>query len=136
LVTYCCCCHVAGHQAGDQLTFSWTFRGVGSAVCLHDGEVVDNCTSPVKVAAKALTADTKKTFTVVFTDICGRQKNASYSYTQSGVTADSKVELPITGTGGTGTGTGGTRNAAVGVATSLRTLVLSLLAAVAFAALL
>jgi hypothetical protein len=125
------------HQAGDQLTFSWTFRGVGSAVCYHDGAVVADCASPVKVAAKALTAtDAKKTFTVVFTDVCGRQKNASYSYTQSGVTADSKVELPITGTGGTGTGTGGTRNAAVGVATSLRTLVLSLLAAVAFAALL
>jgi hypothetical protein len=129
------------HQAGDQLTFSWTFRGVGSAVCYHDGAVVADCASPVKVAAKALTAtDAKKTFTVVFTDVCGRQKNASYSYTQSGVTADSKVELPITTAGGAGTpttGTGsGTRNAAEGVATSLRTLVLSLLAAVAFAALL
>jgi hypothetical protein len=129
-------------QAGDQLTFSWTFRGVGNAACYHDGEVVENCTSPVKVASKPLAAAVKKTFTVVFTDVCGRTKNASYSYTQAGVTADDKVEQPATpGEGAPAPGVGGSpapRNAAepVAVAASLRTLLLSLLAAVAFAALL
>lgn len=60
--------------------------------CYHGSTLIADCESPVTVQAKDVSAaDAKIAFTVEFTDVCGEVKKAEYSYTQAGVTADTKA---------------------------------------------
>ena len=88
-------------QTGSTLKLQWTFNGVGTATCTHDGITVPNCKSPLTLQANAITsADTKHSFTVTFSDVCGRVKTANFSYTQKGVVPETKVDPEGPATGG------------------------------------
>lgn len=97
--------HVLGVlQAGDQIELGWEFYAVSETQeCYHDGQKLTACNSPMTITANNLTSDTEHQFTVVMTDICGHQKNASYRYTSAGVTKMSQIDYiadtPTTGTG-------------------------------------
>ena len=90
---------------GDPITLAWQFVGAGSAVCTHDGAPVSNgihgkCVSPLTVTARAFgSAATTHEVRVVFTDVCGRERTAKYSYTQAGLTVLTAPEV-VTTTGG------------------------------------
>lgn len=88
-----CCCL----QAGDSITFSWKFVGIKvTQNCYHGDTLIADCESPVTVQAKDVSAaGAKVTFTVKFTDVCGEVKEADYSYTQAGVTAETKVTILV-----------------------------------------
>lgn len=36
-------------QSGDSITFSWHFVGIGKEQCFHDGEELQECSSPLQV---------------------------------------------------------------------------------------
>jgi hypothetical protein len=72
--------------AGDSVVLTWQFIGIGSATCMHDGEVVSNapagtCVSPLTITARAFSAalPTHK-LVVTFTDVCGRVRTAEFDY--------------------------------------------------------
>jgi len=87
-------------QDGENITFSWQFVGTGSQRCYHDEVFLPGpCSSPMSVTAKSVSGASSIThvFRVEFTDVCGNSKNASYMYTQEGVTALTKIDyIPVT----------------------------------------
>ena len=100
------------------MKLEWTFNGVGTTACTHDGVTVLNCKAPMVIQANEISSeDTKHNFTVTFTDICGREKVASFSYTQKGVVPETVVDpvVPVTlsgngvasGSDGSGSGSSG-----------------------------
>lgn len=64
-------------------------------VCYHDAEEILGCESPVSVKAPATGNSTDvHTFRVLFTDVCGHEKNATFSYTiESGITNMTEVSM-------------------------------------------
>jgi hypothetical protein len=104
-------------QTGSLIKLEWTFSGIGKTACTHDGVPVPTCKSPLTLKANAIaTEDTKHNFTVTFTDVCGRVKTASFSYTQKGVVPETKVDPPVDKTVPVtlSTGTGVAQDAAAG----------------------
>lgn len=94
------CTHLHPLQTGDKIKLTWTFRGIGEDTCTHDGVAVD-CTSPhTLIAQDVSTEDKKHDFVVTFTDICGNEEVAKFSYTQKGVVTESKPNVPDNITGG------------------------------------
>ncbi|KAF8065490.1 hypothetical protein HT031_003091 [Scenedesmus sp. PABB004] len=115
----------AAIATGDNITFSWTFSGLeASQVCVHGNTTIDPCepgAGGLVVAAQALAdAEAEVTFSVLFTDVCGRNATAEYKYTQRGVQLVSVVDDGAAAGGGAGgAGAGGVavvRNAAAGLA--------------------
>lgn len=87
--------------AGDAITFSWKFAGIGKEKCFHDGVELPECSSPMKVVANDVSKSEHK-FRVEFVDVCGNTKDAEYAYTQSGVTPISQVDYLPGALGGNG----------------------------------
>jgi len=87
-------------QDGENVTFSWQFVGTGSQRCYHDEQLLPGpCRSPMTVVARSVDSTTSisHVFRVEFTDVCGNQKNATYMYTQQGVTTLTKIDyIPVT----------------------------------------
>ncbi len=81
----------------------WNFRGIGEATCTHDGVPVAGCTSPFTLTVLDVAeADKSHTFQVTFTDVCGNDEVAKFTYTQKGITAVSQPNIPsVLTTGGT-----------------------------------
>eukprot|EP00879_Flechtneria_rotunda_P012068 GHRR01012603.1.p1 GENE.GHRR01012603.1~~GHRR01012603.1.p1 ORF type:complete len:267 (+),score=97.38 GHRR01012603.1:1200-2000(+) len=72
-------------KTGDNITFTWSFAGImKKQECYHDTEQLISCTSPLVVAAK--NTSSQHTFRVVFTDMCGKEAEAKYTYSATGVT--------------------------------------------------
>jgi len=107
-------------EAGDKIVLNWRFRGVGNAVCTHDGLTVANapngkCVSPFTITAKDFGEDaTDHEVLVTFTDVCGRSRKAEFQYTQKGVRALTATEVlnddgtvRIVGSGGRTLSSGG-----------------------------
>jgi hypothetical protein len=124
--------HVPGQAvlAGQNVVLTWQFRGVGSATCTHDGQVVSNaedgkCVSPLAIQARDVAStDTKHGVVVTFSDVCGGLKTAEFEYTQSGVrpltateivNPDGTVQKIVDSSGGVGAnGVGGVPGSIIG----------------------
>jgi hypothetical protein len=93
--------HLPGQTVlpGQKVVLNWQFRGVGSATCLHDGQVVSNaadgkCVSPLTIEARDVASvDTKHAVVVTFDDVCGGHKKAEFEYTQEGVRPVTPAEI-------------------------------------------
>lgn len=87
-------------EPGQEIVLSWEFRGVGTALCTHDGEPLSNtedgvhCRSPLAFAAADDLKNGKHTVKVAFTDVCGGEKEAEFEYTADGVLALTKLDDP------------------------------------------
>jgi len=80
-------------QNGDFITFEWKMVGIGTEKCYHDDVQLPWCKSPITVQAMDVSSkDTQHKFRVEFTDVCGNTTDASFTYTQQGVTAVSKID--------------------------------------------
>jgi hypothetical protein len=76
-------------QAGTPLNLTWAFNGIGNTTCIHDGNVIPNCKSPLTLAASANlnSADDNSQsggwahfVQVRFKDVCGYTTTATYAY--------------------------------------------------------
>ncbi|WIA16612.1 hypothetical protein OEZ85_013279 [Tetradesmus obliquus] len=82
-------------RAGDDITLTWQFVGVPRIInCYHDGELVQtDCRSPMTITAGGFSdTATKHVFSAVMTDVCGNTKNATLTYTATGVTEVTKAD--------------------------------------------
>lgn len=81
---------------GDPIVLTWQFGGAGTTTCKHDNDPLGECDSPFTLAARDVQNGLNHTVTVSFLDVCGRTRDAKYTYSAQGAVVNTPKETLAT----------------------------------------